>query len=572
MELIQQFDLLAGSLGGVAKLRELILSLAVRGKLVPQDPADESASVLLQKIRTKKERLITKGTIKRDKPIAEIAEDEQPFALPVGWSWQRLGNLGTIGSSSRVHQKDWTTSGVPFYRAREIVQLSKNDSVVNDLFITEDLFISLSANGLTPAPNDIMITGVGTIGVPYIVKSNDRFYFKDASVLIFKNSFSLNAKYLTLFLKSPDWVSMIHANSMGTTVHTLTIGRAADTTIPLPPLPEQSRIVAKVDELMALCDRLEAEQGLAARVQGHWVEAALAQLADSADADEFARHWQHLAQHFDTLFTTPDSITQLEATLLQLAVRGKLVPQDPNDEPASTLLQKIRTEKDRLIAEGKIKKDKPLPPISDEEKPFALPEGWKWTRFGEVADISSGVTLGRKTPLKTPISLPYLRVANVQRWRLNLAEIKEILIDDSEIDRFRLLDGDLLITEGGDWDKVGRTCIWRSQLNTCLHQNHVFKARRINTDWQPRWAELFLNSVDARTYFASAAKQTTNLASINMTQLKSCPFPLPPLPEQSDIVAKLEALLALTARLKTQLAKAQQAQALLADVLLETSI
>jgi len=264
----------------------------------------------------------------------------------------------------------------------------------------------------------------------------------------------------------------------------------------------------------------------------------------------------------ELLATAPGGVAKLRELILTLAVQGKLVPQDPADEPASVLLQKIRAEKDRLIAEGKTKRDKPLAEIAEEEKPFDLPVGWEWVRFGDVVSISSGVTLGRKTPYAKPVSLPYLRVANVQRWYLDLASMKEVVVDQVELPRFQLRKGDLLITEGGDWDKVGRTAIWRDEIATCLHQNHVFKARAITPDWNAGWAELFLNSGVARSYFASSAKQTTNLASINMTQLKHCAFPLPPLVEQSRIVTRVEELMRLCDALevKGQLEAAQHTQ------------
>jgi type I restriction enzyme S subunit len=337
-----------------------------------------------------------------------------------------------------------------------------------------------------------------------------------------------------------------------------------------PPLPEQSRIVAKVDELMALCDRLEAEQGQAARVQGHWVEAALAQLADSADADDFARHWQHLAQHFDTLFTTPDSITQLEATLLQLAVRGKLVPQDPNDEPASALLQKIRTEKDRLIAEGKIKKDKPLPPISDEEKPFALPEGWEWIRAGEVFELLNGYAF--KSDQFKPVGIRLARNINIAHGEMNWEQ--PAFIDESrlhEFNRFELSDGDLLLSLDRPIISTGLkyALIKQSDL-PCLLLQRVAKikpwANSVLTGFTVVWlnSNLFKANIDPG--------RSNGVPHISTQQVADISFPLPPRPEQSRIVTKLEALFALTAGLKAQLAKVQKTQASLADVLLETSI
>ena len=369
------------------------------------------------------------------------------------------------------------------------------------------------------------------------------------------------------YLKSPLAASLIKRFDNGTAQPNLGAGDLAKFVVPLPPLAEQSRIVTRVEELMRLCDALEAKGRLEAAQHAQLVSTLLGALTASATPEELAENWQRVAQHFDLLAGRPEAIDALEQTLLQLAVRGLLVPQDPADEPASELLQKIRAEKDRLIAEGKIKRDKPLPPITDEEKPFELPVGWEWVRLGEIVLISSGVTLGRKTAIPSPVSLPYLRVANVQRWHLNLSSMKEVVIDQSELARFQLLNGDLLITEGGDWDKVGRTAIWRDELQTCLHQNHVFKARGISTVWNPIWAELYLNSAVARAYFASSAKQTTNLASINMTQLKDCAFPVPPLAEQSRIVARVTALRRLCADLRQRLVEREAVQARLAEAL-----
>ncbi|WP_317622769.1 restriction endonuclease subunit S [Pseudomonas amygdali] len=163
-------------------------------------------------------------------------------------------------------------------------------------------------------------------------------------------------------------------------------------------------------------------------------------------------------------------------------------------------------------------------------------------------------------------------MANVQRGHLQMDQIKEIEVPKDEIEKYLLRNGDLLITEGGDWDKVGRTAIWRDELPECLHQNHVFRARAVIADWEPRWAEMYLNSASAREYFAGSSKQTTNLASINMTQLRACAFPLPPLVEQRRIVAKVHQLVTLCDELKTRLAQASQLNELLASTLVQRAL
>lgn len=242
-----------------ADLRKTILTLAIQGKLVPQNALEPSAKEILCKIEEMRGLKGEKSKTRKLESFSPVIHEDEPFKIPNEWRWCRLGTLGLIGSSYRVHEKDWTTNGVPFFRAREIVKLSKSGQVDNDLFITEEHYQLLASTGLIPEQNDIMITGVGTIGVPYVVRETDRFYFKDASVLIFKNCFGLYPFYLHMMMLSPYWNREIHRGSMGTTVHTLTIVRIKQTPIPLPPLAEQRRIVAKVGQLMALVDELEEQ-------------------------------------------------------------------------------------------------------------------------------------------------------------------------------------------------------------------------------------------------------------------------------------------------------------------------
>ncbi|AMK79065.1 MULTISPECIES: restriction endonuclease subunit S [Methylomonas] len=341
--------------------------------------------------------------------------------------------------------------------------------------------------------------------------------------------------------------------------------------IRLPCLAEQHRIVAKVDELMALCDQLEQQQTNSIAAHQTLVQTLLDTLTQAADTAQFEQAWSRIADHFDTLFTTESSINQLKQTLLQLAVMGKLVPQNPNDEPATELLMRIQVEKANLIEEGKIKKDKLLAAIREEEKPFELPKGWEWVRLGVVFDIAGGVTLGRKLTGPDLAELPYLRVANVQRGHLVLDSIKTVEIRQSELARYQLLKNDLLVTEGGDWDKVGRTAIWNSEIDNCLHQNHIFRMRGLTEDLSSSWVEMYMNSI-AKAYFQAASKQTTNLASINMTQLKNCLLVVPALQEQHRIVAKVDELMALCDALKARIASAQTTQLQLADAIVEQAV
>ena len=254
-------------------LKQSILQYAIQGKLVPQDPADEPASALLERIRIEKEQLIKSGKIKRDKHesvifrrdnsyyervdgIERCIDDEIPFEIPNSWEWVRLKNIVNVVSARRVHQSDWKESGIPFYRAREIAKLADDGYVDNELFISENLYNEFSKSG-APKSGDLMVTAVGTLGKVYVVQPADKFYYKDASVICFMNFGKLNPEYLKLVMMSPFMVSAIKDHSTGTTVGTITLVTANEYLVPVPPILEQTRIVAhfqKLSHLISACN------------------------------------------------------------------------------------------------------------------------------------------------------------------------------------------------------------------------------------------------------------------------------------------------------------------------------
>ena len=251
-----------------------ILDLAIRGKLVAQDPNDEPASVLLKRIRAEKEELIKQGKIKRNKKESVIFKGSDNsyylrssdnnshdvamiFNLPKNWEWCLLGDIFNVSSSKRVLKNEWKLSGVPFYRAREIVKLSINGTVDNDLFISPEHYENLRRNYGVPNAGDLMVTGVGTIGKVYIVKENDVFYYKDASVLCFENIYkAINPRFAKLMLDSSLIQNQIHSKTYGNTVDTITISTAKNYLCVLPPLAEQKRIVDEIEKIFATLDNI----------------------------------------------------------------------------------------------------------------------------------------------------------------------------------------------------------------------------------------------------------------------------------------------------------------------------
>ena len=227
----------------ISQTKAKILDLAIHGKLVPQDPTDEPASKLLKRIN----------------PKAEITCDNGHYQkLPEGWCMTNIGSLFDAVSAKRVLKSEWKDKGVPFYRAREIVQLNKEGFADKDLFISEEHFSEIKDKYGIPAYGDIMISAVGSIGYTYIVKENDVFYYKDASVLCLKNTRHWNSKFFSIWLASPFLQEQMYKNSKGTTVDTITLEKLKGYVIPFPPLNEQHRIVAKVEEIFAQLDTIEA--------------------------------------------------------------------------------------------------------------------------------------------------------------------------------------------------------------------------------------------------------------------------------------------------------------------------
>jgi type I restriction enzyme S subunit len=548
--LVQHFNLLATSPGGVARLRELILTLAVQGKLVPQDPSDEPASELLKKIRAEKDRLIAEGKIKRDKPLAEIAEDEKPFGLPVGWEFCRLGDLLLSIRSGGTPSKQ-----NPAYWDGEIPWASVKDLRFGEpLTNTQDRITQAGLDAgseLAPAGSILICTrmGLGKIGEARI----DVAINQDLKAVVLGSG--VDKQYFINYFKT------LAVVGSGMTVAGIKQDELLAFLVPLPPETEQSRIVARVEELMRLCDALEAKGKLEAEQHARLVNTLLGTLTQSDSPEALAESWQRVAAHFDLLLDRPEAVDALEQTILQLAVRGLLVPQDPNDEPASELLKKIRAEKDQLIAQGKIKRDKPLPPIAEDEKPFELPVGWEWARFPELGQFGRGKSKHRPRndpALFNPPIYPIVQTGEVARAK---GVIQEIHSKYSEVG----------LAQSRLWPK-GTLCITIAAniadaallgFDACFPDSVVgfIPANAIGD------ANYFLAFMEtARTQLIAYAPATAQ-KNINLEILESVLIPIPPAAEMSRIVTRVNELRRLCADLRHRLSAQQKLQAQLAEAL-----
>jgi type I restriction enzyme S subunit len=542
-------------LTGIKKLREFVLELALRGKLTEQQLTDEPAETFLERIKTEQEAIGQRSGARTKSAIPSV--DTQPFAIPQGWSWERLGNIGIVASSRRVRQRDWQDRGVPFYRAREIVKLSQQGHVNNELFISEDLFSELALSGHVPEVNDLMLTGVGTIGVPYIVEQDDRFYFKDASVLIFKNIFGLFPQFLYYFCHSEFWKKSIHEYSMGTTVHTLTIVRANHALIPVPPIEEQHRIVQKVDELMALCDRLEQQTSDQLEAHESLVDTLLGTLTQSENATELADNWARLATHFDNLFTTEQSIDKLKQTVLQLAVMGRLVVQDAENEPASLLLARIAEEKARLAKEGKIKAPKKLAEVEagDIDR---KPDGWEIVRFGDLVNIRSELVKA-----------------------LDYPDLDQVAPDSIEKGTGKLLFRRTVKESGakGPNNKFQRGQILYSKIRPSLSKAVIAEFDGLcSADMYP--INSFINlrylllAILSEPFLSQvrAVENRIKMPKLNIESLSNIVISLPPEAEQYRIVQEVDELMTLCDQLQGSLSQASETRRQLAQTVVKQAI
>ncbi len=360
------------------------------------------------------------------------------------------------------------------------------------------------------------------------------------------------------------------ANSSSTTIAILNKGKWDMLPVPLPPSTEQHRIVAKVDKLMSLCDLLEQKSEASLAAHQTLVETLLATLTESADSGELAQNWARLAQHFDSLFTTQSSIDALKQTILQLAVMGKLVPQDPNDEPASVLLKRIAAEKARLVKEGKIKKEKPLPPISEEEKPFALPDGWEWGRLADMFQFLNGYAF--KSEWFAPTGVRLLRNINISHGQTKWDDEVYLPYEhQDEYERFKLEVGDVVISLDRPIINTGlKYAIIRECDLPCLLLQRVAKfhsvGNMVSTSFLPLWLEsqAFMNVIDPG--------RSNGVPHISTKQLELTCFPILSLAEQQRIVSKVDELMSLCDQLSARLQASQTTQLNLAEALVEGAL
>lgn len=490
------------------ELKNSILQLAVQGKLVEQRAEEGTAEELYKKIQAEKQKLTAEKKIKKEKPLPEITAEEIPFDIPESWKWVRLGevlsnksglsykkNLLEIKSESMIRVlRGGNISGSKFLFKDDDVFIS-SEFVKTDLFLVKNTLITPAVTSLENIGkiaridkdlNDTVVGGFVLMLNPYY----------DNDILSNCLLYILSSKFIR------DNCRKI-VNKSGQAFYNLSREKFMQLLVPLPPLEEQKRIVAKIEELLPQIDRYE-------------------------------KAWSKL-EEFNKSF--PDD---MQKSILQYAVQGKLVEQRTEEGTAEELYKKIQAEKQKLIEEKKIKKEKPLPEITAEEIPFEIPESWKWVRIGEVFSHNTGKALNSAKTEGT--KLTYITTSNLYWNRFELDKLKEMYFTDDEVEKYTVKKGDLLVCEGGD---IGRSAVWNYDEDMRI-QNHIHKLRpylKVNVQFFSYVFYLY-------KALGLIGGKGIGIKGLSSNAIHIIKIPLPPLEEQKRIVAKIEELLPLCERLR----------------------
>mgnify|MGYP003641422840 CR=1 FL=1 len=529
-DLLEEFTIVIDTKEGLSELRSLILGLAVRGKLVPQDPNDEPASELLKKIE--------------DLSQSVILEREVPFEIPSTWEWVPFGKILDFKGGSQPPKDHFIKEPKEGYV--QLIQIRDLGEKPQPVYVPKDLVTKFCST------EDIMIGRYGA-SVGKVFWGKDGAY-NVALIKILFDKENMDRVYLFHYFNS-DLFQRILAGISRSAQAGFNKGNILPEPFPLPPLAEQHRIVQKIETLFTEVDELEAKLNRQTKMDTRLQLAVNAEVQQAPDSAASKTAWNFITNNFETLYHTPEAIDNLKKNILNEAVRGRLVPQNPTDEPASELLKKIEAEKQRLYEAGEIRKPKALPPITEEEIPFEIPESWEWVKLADISiSFNNGIS---KRSGKEGQEIPVIRLADIENLRVDLSDTRSIKLTDKELKTYLLTNDDILITRvNGSIELVGSFNIFKENkvIAYCDH----FVRMNINCElidvsfiWFSGKTSLIRAQIESQ--FITTAGQKT----VNQRHLGNLVLPLPPLAEQHRIVQRIEELFAICDRFKTQLEQRQ---------------
>lgn len=469
------------------QLKASILQYAIQGKLVEQRAEEGTAEELYKQIQEEKQKLIEEGKIRKEKPLADITDDEIPFDIPETWKWVRVQDIAFLNSGNQYEEKN---NGLPYIK---VADMNLEDNLYE--IVTSSRFVSENENGVIPINSIIFPKRGGAIA------TNKKRVVRKTPIFVDSNTMGITVLIESIFDYIKIWFDGIDLGKLqtGSSVPQVNNKDIYPLLIPLPPVEEQRRIVAKIEKLLPFVDR-------------------------------YAEAYEKL-EKFNAKF--PED---MKKSILQYAIQGKLVEQIAEEGSAAELYQQIQEEKQKLIKEGKIKKEKPLAEITEDEIPFDIPESWKWVQVG---DVCFGFEYGTAKKSDEHGKRIVLRMGNIQEGKVVYDKLA-YSNDEDDIDKYNLTSGDLLFNRTNSKEWVGKTAIYKGEFDA-IYAGYLVKFRPIIIDSE------YLNYVmQSKYYWSFCQRERTDAigqSNINAQKLKKFMFPLPPLEEQKRIVAKIEELL-----------------------------
>jgi len=562
--LLTHFDRISAAPDAIPKLRGFILDLAVRGKLVEQKPADESAAELMNRITAIKSKL-SAGAVRLD----AIGAENVPFKIPSNWVWVRLGDICSktgSGSTPRGGKSVYQPDGVPFLRSQNV----HNDGLRLDdvAYITPQTHEKMSGTAVEPGDLLLNITG-GSIGRCCSVPASFGQANVSQHVAIIRAASDGIQQYLHQLVLSPYFQSFVLSEQTGAGRGGLPKNRMDRIPVALPPLAEQQRIVSRAQELMVLCDQLEAARAEKEDLRDRLTIASHHLLSNGANVDARRKDADFFFSQLPRLTTCQNQVQQLRQIIRNLAIQGRLVRQDPIDGSASELIREIAQNRGRLYAAKTIPKPTQLPLISELDMPFTTPNGWCWTMLGDLCyQVSDGPHFSPQY-VGPHEGVPFLSTRNVRPGSFDLSSLKYISRKDHETfsKRIRPEKGDILYTKGGTTglakvnDLDFQFSVWVHLAVLRIDKERLF----------PRYVELALNSPHC---YAQSQRYTQGISNfdLGLTRMVKITIPLPPLGEQRRIVAKVDELMALCDRLEGQLTASETNSSRLLEAVLHNAL
>ena len=566
-QLLTHFDRIVNAPDAIPRLRRFILDLAVRGKLVEQDPSDEPAGELLRRIAAEKARLTKTGEIKKTKALPPISEDHVKFETPKGWSWCRLGSLSkSVTSGSRDWAKYYSQEGAIFIRmgnlSKEHYRL-RLDQIQHVKPPSDREGTRTRLKG-----GDLLISITGDVGMLGLIPENFGEAYINQHTAMVRPVEEMKGRYLAELFRSPFAQDQFNAPQRGIK-NSFRLTDITQFLVPLPSLAEQHRIVAKVDELMALCDRLETARKERENTRNRLMTASLVRLnAPDPDPAVFQNHGTFALDNLAPLTTRPAQIKALRQTILNLAVRGKLVEQDSNDEPALELIERARDSMSLLVKSGEVATMKAMNPLIKTDELFPVSKGWQWVRLGELSKL---ITKGSSPKWQgieyvgEESGVLFITSENVGNYTLTkMDKPKYVETRFNQIEsRSILQEGDILLNLVGA--SIGRSALFDLECTANINQAvALIRPVHENAHIVSSYLLHYLNSpVCVNEMLGSRVINAQ--PNISLTDTRNFLIPLPPLAEQHRIVAKVDELMVLCDRLEASLTTSTNTQRYLLD-------